>query len=155
MPLPTRGHHHLAQGVTLLSGKLKLVHPLTIVGGGQCHTRAKQPKTAIGRARAHRSGSRHDQRENVVKRSSVDRSRGGHRQKACAPASVQPAYTHTGGELWWLWTRERIALPIPTAETTEQRRRSHFSLVSQHYGRQQCQQMRQVRGWHTTFVPCQ
>ena len=88
-----------------------------MIGRGQCHTCAKQPKTAMGRACAHRSGSRHDQKKSVVKQSRVGESRGGHRREACA---------HTSGELWWLWARERIALPISTAETTEQRRRSHF-----------------------------
>ena len=71
-------------------------------------------------------------RENVVKQSRVGGSRGGHRQEACAPASVQPACAHTGGKLWWLWARERIALPISTAETTEQRRRSHFFSLFHH-----------------------
>ena len=50
---------------------------------------------------------------------------------ARAPASVRPAGAHTGGGLWWLRTRERVALPISTAKTTEQRRQLHFSLISQ------------------------
>ena len=43
------------------NGRKKIVRPLTIVGWGQCHARAKQPKAATGRACACWSGFAHNQ----------------------------------------------------------------------------------------------
>ena len=126
-----------------------------MVGRGQCNIHARQPRTAIGQARARRSGLRPDQKKLSSRGEEsadlvVDTGEGRARPPPCGPPTRTPA-AGSGGR-----GRGNGSL-FPFQQLKPQNKDANYTSPSFHkyHGRKQRQQMRQVRGRHTACVPCQ